>query len=113
METYNVYVDTGEGMTLVASGISDVFWSIDFGPFLYNLEYSWRVDATNEQGTTTGDVWTFRSLVFSTPLPTGMSLSDVAGEKGEPIGDPTGENNIITLRKIVAAAKDKIWIEDI
>jgi len=112
-ETYNVYVDGGDGMVLVAEGISDTFWTVNFGPLLYNTGYSWRVDAINEYGTTTGDVWTFNSIVFSTPLPTGMSLSDVAGSEGVPTGTPTGGNSIISLRKLIAASNNKIWMEDL
>jgi len=112
-ETYNVYVDTGDGLTLVAAGISDLYWAVDFGPLLYNNGYSWRVDAINEYGTTTGDVWTFTSLVFNPPLPTGISLTDVEGDEGEQTGTPTGANNMITVRKLIAAANNKIWLEDI
>jgi len=112
-ETYDVYVDGGEGMALVASGISDLFWNINFGPLLYNQGYSWRVDAINEFGTTTGDVWTFDSIDFHPPLVSGMSLTDVEGEEGEMTGTPTGQNNMITVRKLLAAANDRIWLEDI
>jgi len=112
-ETYDVYVDIGEGMVLVASGISDLFWDIDFGPFLYNNGYSWRVDATNENGTTTGDVWTFTSLAYSPPLPTGITLTDVEGDEGEQTGTPTGVNNMITVRKLIAVANNKVWMESI
>jgi len=116
-ETYSVYFNTGSGMTLIESGISAVELTIGFGPFLYNTGYSWRVDATNGYGTTTGDTWTFTSLVFAPPLPTGVSLSDVAGSEGV-ITDAakaaaTGSNNIITLRKLLAAANNRIWFEDV
>ena len=112
-ETYDVYVDTGEGMVLVALNVSDLFWAIGFGPLLYNLGYSWRVDAVNEFGTTTGDTWTFTSLVFVPPLPPGSELLDEEGEEGEQVGTPTGENNMITIRKLVAVANNRIWVEDI
>jgi len=107
-ETYSVYFDAGDGMELVASGISDTELTIDFGPFLYSTGYSWRVDATNECGTTTGDTWTFTSLVYDPPLPSGVTMVD-----GEPAGDPTGENNMVTIKRLVVAADNKIWYEDI
>ena len=107
-ETYNVYFDTGSGMELRASNISDTELTVDFGPFLYSTGYSWRVDATNESGTTTGDTWTFTSLVYDPPLPSGITMVD-----GEPTGDPTGENAVITMRRLVAAANNKIWYEAI
>ena len=43
---------------------------------------------------TTGDAWSFIVIAFNPPL-------------------PTGENNMFTVRRLVAAAKNTIWIEDI
>jgi len=108
-ETYNVYFDSGDGLELVAAGISAVEYTVAFGPLNYNTEYSWRVDAINDSGTTTGDVWTFTCIKYDPPLPSGMTLDD----DGEPTGTPTGENCMLTTRLIVAAADDKIWFEDI
>ncbi len=110
-ETYNFYVDVGEGLVLVESDIVDLFWLVSVGPLLYNKVYSWRVDATNEYGTTEGDEWSFTTLKFGPPLPSGVTLTDVEGETGVEIGTPSGENNIITIRKLVAAAEDKVWFE--
>ena len=107
-ETYDVYFNDGGGMEQVASGISDTELVIVFGPFEYNTEYSWRVDATNEYGTTTGDVWTFTSIVYAPPLPTGVTLVG-----GVPTGTPTGGNNMMTTKRLVAAAYNKIWYENI
>lgn len=45
---------------------------------------------------------------FDPPLPSGVTLVD-----GVPTGTPTGESNMITIRKLVAAADNKIWYEDI
>ena len=113
METYDVYFDLGEGLVLVASGISEVELERTGGLLLYNFPYSWRVDAVNEFGTTTGDEWTFNTLLFAPPLPSGVSLTDVEGEEGEPTGTPNGLNNMITVRKLIAAANNKVWVEDL
>ena len=114
-ETYDVYFDRadGEGLELIAVDISDLEQAIAFGPFDYNTGYSWRVDAVNEYGTTTGDVWTFTSIKFDPPLPSGVTLTDVPGEEGEPTGTPTGENAVIRVSRLVAAAHNKIWYEDL
>ena len=113
VETYNVYFDSGDGMVSVASGISDTELAVSFGPLNYNVDYSWRVDAVNEHGTTTGDVWTFTSLKYDPPLPSGVTLTDVAGSEGVPTGTPTGENAVISIKRLVAAANSKIWYEDL
>ena len=112
-ETYNVYFNDGSGMVQVASGISDTELTVVWGPFDYNMDYSWRVDSVNENGTTTGDVWTFTSLKYDPPLPTGVTLTDVAGSEGVPTGTPTGENAVISIKRLVAAANSKIWYEDL
>ena len=108
-ETYSVYFDSGSGMELIESGITDTELTIAFGPFEYYTGYSWRVDATNEYGTTTGDTWTFTSIKYDPPLPSGITLND----DGVPTGTPTGENNIVTIRRLVVAANNKIWYEAI
>ena len=43
------------------------------------------------------------------PLPSGVTLD----EDGNPTGTPTGENNMITIKRLVVAAKSKIFYEDI
>jgi len=110
-ETYNVYFDDGSGMMLVAAELAITELTITFGPFDYATDYSWRVDATNGAGTTTGDTWTFKSLEFNPPLPTGVTMVDGTLESGT-VGMPTGENNMMTIKRLMAAAQNKIWFED-
>lgn len=44
------------------------------------------------------------------PTPTGMSMDE---DTNELTGTPTGENNIITIRKLVGVAGSKVWFESI
>lgn len=89
-ETYNVYFGTTGNLTLQSSAQIGTTWTL---PALsYGTEYQWRIDSTNGEGTTTGDVWTFTTESFSYPL-----QSSKAGFK--------------TNRILVAAANNKIWIE--
>lgn len=108
-EIYDVYFDSGSGMELVGEGLSETSLTVLFGPFEYGTTYSWRVDATNEYGTTEGDVWSFTCLSFKPPLPTGITLDS----EGNPTGTASGDNTMITIRRLVAAANNKIWIEDV
>jgi len=111
--TYSVYFGVEPGvLALVESGVED--FEIPMPQALeYNVVYYWRVDTVVDGETATGNEWYFTSIAYDPPLPTGMSLTDVEGEEGEPTGTPTGENNMITIRKLVAAAHNKLWVEDI
>ncbi len=119
--SYHLYVGIGELMGAVAIDVPDITdlnydsAVVDFqNGFVwgYNSVYHWRVDAVNDFGTTEGDEWTFNSIDYDPPLPTGVSLTDVVGEEGEPTGTPTGENNMITVKRLVAAANNTIFFED-
>lgn len=73
--------------------------------------YYWRIDATNDVDTTTGDEWSFTILEFDPPLPSGMSFSGDPDDA--PTGTPTGESNMVTVRRLVAIAKNRLWYEDV
>ncbi|KKN17996.1 hypothetical protein LCGC14_0960220 [marine sediment metagenome] len=93
-DTYNVYFGLSGDMSLVSSAQVGTSWSIDSLPLSYNTAYQWRIDSTNINGTTTGNVWSFTTLSFDPPVASGL-------------------NNMVTIRKVIAAAGNKIWIEDI
>ena len=114
--TYEIYFrEQGEDWELVGVAQAGVSFALDFGILDYEKIYEWRVDATNEVATTTGDTWIFDSVVFAPVLP-GASGGAGGGGGGGGSGEessPTGENNMITLRRLVAAANSKIWYEDV
>ena len=105
-ETYDIYFGPTGDLSLISAeqvGLSvEVPYTLE-----YNTEYSWRVDATNEFGTTTGDVWSFTALQYDPPLPAGITLD----EDGNPTGTPTGLNNMVTLKRLVAASNNNIYYE--
>ena len=87
-DTTGIYLGNQAELSLTITGI-------DYGsPFEYLVTRYWRIDAVNDVGMTTGDAWSFIVIAFNPPL-------------------PTGENNMFTVRRLVAAAKNTIWIEDI
>jgi hypothetical protein len=109
-DTYEIYFRIqGDDWGLVGEAQAGVEWAISFGTLNYGTTYEWRVDATNAYGTTTGDTWTFGSIVFDPPLPTGITLD----AEGEPAGTPTGENNMYTIKRLIIAANNKIFYEDV
>lgn len=115
-DTYEIYFrEQGEDWDLIGTAQVGVSYALDFGYINYEKTYEWRVDATNVAGTTTGDTWSFDSIVFDTIL-SGASGGSGGGGGGGGTGEessPNGENNMITLRRLVAAANSKIWYEDI
>lgn len=128
-ETYDVYFrETGAFFEKIASDITDLSISIlEFLPnptYVYGELYLWCVIAKNEYGSNYappedfgigygGTIWEFNAIEFDPPLPSGITLSYAGDDDGVPTGDATGENNMVTLRKLIAAANDKIWVEDI
>ena len=109
-DTYEIYFrEQGDDWTKVGDAQVAIEWAIASGTLGYNTTYEWRIDATNAYGTTTGDTWYFSAIAFDPPLPTGVTLD----ANGNPTGTPTGVNNMMTIRKLVLAANNKIWYEDI
>lgn len=135
-DTYDVYYgESGGSLVKVSSeqaGTSFTISGITSGsPFDYIISRSWRIDSTNVQGTTTGDVWSFTTIRLNAPAPTYwyaagpyfyQLLIDTNGNYGSP--PPGGVENtdyvivpnpnlIVTPRRLVVAANSKIWYEDI
>ncbi|MCK5608886.1 hypothetical protein KAR91_43840 [Candidatus Pacearchaeota archaeon] len=113
-DSYNVYYGTLSGfLELVESGVVDLSLALVEGQFsVYGRISYWRVDAVNEAGIAVGDEWYFTTMLFGPPLPTGVTL-DYGEDPPVPTGTPTGENNMMTVRKLIAAANGKIWYEDL
>ena len=121
-DTYEVYFrESGNDWELVGTAQAGVSWTIDFGILAYGTTYEWRIDATNIYGTTTGDTWTFDTIDFDflrvsyVLIPGGSG----AGPYDDPAGTEgtdwrwTGENTMLTVRRLVVAIDNKIWVEDL
>lgn len=108
-ETYNIYFGPTGNLALISLGQAGLSIEVPYA-LEYNTEYSWRVDAVNEYGTTTGDTWAFTCLLFAPPFPDGITI-DYGEDPPIPTGTPTGVNNMVTLKRIVAAANNKIFYE--
>lgn len=126
-DTYNVYYgDTSGSLSLVSSaqaGTSLTVTGITLGsPYGYVVTRYWRIDSTNEIGTTTGDEWSFTTINFDRLRVTYRLISGGSGNGPYDTPTPgvegtdfwyTGENNMITVRRLVAAANSKFWFEQI
>lgn len=112
--SYDVYYGEDAGsLSLVSGGQEELSFTIDGitlgSPFEYLVSRTWRIDPINDVGVTVGDVWTFVCIAFDPPLPTGVTLD----AEGDPTGTPTGESGMLTIRRLVAAAEDKLFYENI
>jgi hypothetical protein len=138
-DTYNVYYgDTSGSLPLMSSaqaGTSLTVTGITLGsPYSYLITRYWRIDSTNDGGTTTGDEWSFTTIRFSAPTVTYFypttgqyyqlliqfdgSYGDVPGvgvEDTDYVFLAAGyePNFIKTTRKLVSVANSKVWYEDI
>lgn len=138
-DTFDVYYGTTSGsLTLVSSAQAGTSFTVtgitDGAPYSYLSVRYWRIDSTNVGGTTTGDEWSFTTIRF-TPVSvtyfystTGQYYRLLIQSDGS-YGDPPGvgvenvdyvylaagyeANFISTNRKLVAAAENRIWYEDI
>ena len=89
--TYSVYLGTNSS---TLSKVADVNYSTSPSYQLTGLSpattYYWRIDASNEKGTATGDVWNFHTL---TPTLVGHWPFKEAPFEGEKIADVTDYEN--------------------
>ncbi len=107
--TYNVYFGLPGDLIQIAEEQAEL--SVIVPAVLeYNTVYHWRVDTITETELITGDTWSFTALLFAPPFPTGVTL-DYGEDPPVPTGTPTGENNMVTIKRIVAAANNKIFYE--
>ena len=119
-DTYDIYFRIqGDSWVEESSAQAAIEWAIVFGTLGYDIIYEWKIESTNIFGTTVGDTWSFDSLVFDEPRISYVLIS--GGSGAGPYDDPagvegtdwswTGLNNMMTVRRLVAAARNKIFYE--
>ena len=133
-DTFDTYANIGAGLVVQSAGLESATWTPTPTIFSYITEYTWRVDSTNAFGTTTGDEWTFTTLRFDPPsqthyYPTTGQYYYLLVQSDAPLGDVPGVgventdyvflaagyeyNPMATMRRLVAAAENRIWYESI
>lgn len=77
-DTYNVYIGNVDGLTLVSSTQVANSYSLTTAnkALFYDAVCYWRIDATNDEGTTEGDVWTFDARPAKPITPTPSTASE-------------------------------------
>ena len=98
--SYDIYLGTTSGsLTILDSSRTSTSIQITSG-LNYNTTYYWRVDAIDPNGIIEGTEWSFTTKGFNPPA---------VSEDGS--GNPTGVNNMTTIKRLVAASNNKIWYE--
>jgi len=126
-ETYDVYFGTSpDSLTLFSEDQANLSFTVagvsGGSPFNYISTYYWRVDATNESGTTEGNVWSFTTIRFSYPAPVYHYSTEDFYYYLLPDGSPPpigvegtdyvivyNPNFIRTTRRLICATKDSIF----
>jgi hypothetical protein len=120
--SYNVYLSWWGGVSTLRTESTSITLS-DIVPlyadrFSWGETYTWRVDSVNDaEEEVTGDTWSFTTLSFNPPVTSwanypGKTLGPLDGVEGTDFYY-TGVNFMAAVRRIVAAAADSIWYEDI
>ena len=121
-DTYEIYFrESGDAWVLVGEAQAGVTWTIDFGTLAYGTTYQWRIDATNVYDTTEGATWSFDTIDFDQLRVSYVLIS--GGSGAGPYDDPagvegtdwswTGLNNMLTVRRLVVVAYNKVYYENL
>ena len=92
-DTEEVFFGPSGSMVSVQDGSGTTFDLSSYLPFPYGTTYQWRIDSTNDDGTTTGDTWSFTTITFSPPVIT--------------------EGSYQVIKRLCACAENRFWYEDI
>jgi len=108
LDVYLKKDDSGFGADDLLGGLVDATLNTDWqivGGLEYGATYYWQIQAADS---TAGDLLSSAIYSFTVQLfyPPAVSTHPVSGL-------PTGANNMATVRRLIVAAKDKIYYEDL
>ena len=95
--TFTIYIGTEENNLTKLSEVVYSNSSYELKNLLSNTDYYWRVDATNDKGTTKGDVWNFKTIANVPEEMVGYWPFNESVFDGGDIDDKTSYNNIGVL----------------
>ena len=121
--SYNIYYGIQSGnLTLVSSGQVETFtiYQITNGsPFNYAVTRYWRIDSVNASGTTTGDEWSFTTIVFDYPpggvrgVGGGYGGDDGSGEAEGYGGGTFCDAQLHTKTRLIGFARNTLYYENL
>lgn len=110
-DTFDVYIGPVGSLVKVASAIVPSTYTVDTEDVPWGETISWRVDATNDAGTTTGDTWSFSVVsIKSVWLGSTGNFIVVAADDGVFLSTDFGDN---WTRKTPDDTEDTDWIKGI
>ncbi len=121
-DDYTVYFSVDGGSNYVPRTDRSRYSILTYKMFLdvtldYSTTYYWFVRKSTGGVDTDSDTWSFTTMNFAPPAhSTRIRLEygeDPEDPEGSTIEVPSGENNQITVHRVVAAAKNKIFYEDV
>jgi len=110
-DTFDVYIGPVGSLVKVADAIAPSTYTVDTGDVPWGETIYWRVDSTNDNGTTTGDTWSFDVVIIrSVWLGSAGSFLVVAAKDGVYLSADSGTN---WTRKTPDSTEDTDWIKGI
>jgi len=110
-DTFDVHIGPVGSLIEVASAIVPTTYTVSTDDVPWGETVSWRVDATNDAGTTTGDVWSFDNVIIrSVWLGSGGSFLVVTAKDGVYLSTDFAEN---WTRKTPDDTEDTDWVKGI
>ncbi len=125
-----IYLNTDINKMSTAAGLQ-VGWRISqrlqiLSGLIANTTYYWQVHVANTQGWSESAIWSFTTRNFASPTYSTRErlVYGEPGGPGDPEGDPgdpdvreyetvpSGENNMLTVRRLIVAARNRIYYED-
>ena len=103
------------GYVDIAEGLEEAAYSFAADMLNYGISVKWKITSSNAYGDTIGDEWTFTSLEFDRPYPSWVLIDGGGGDGPADDGIEgtdflyTGINNMITVKALAAAAKNRIY----
>jgi hypothetical protein len=121
-EVYNVYFGTDvDNLSLIVLEGPDINFAAAYlaavaGMGGYSSTYYWRVDTYFQNSGTTiqGDVWSFSTIVFSSPSRGGRGYDTIGGGEAEGYGGGTfGDAQIHTKTRLIGFARNTLYYENL
>lgn len=113
---YTVYFSFDGGFSFFAQDDRSRYSILSYKMFLgvtldYSTTYYWFVRKDFNDEITDSDVWSFTTIDYQPPALRTRQKIPYGG--GAPITVPTGENNMMSVNRLIVAGDDRIFYEDV
>lgn len=110
-DTFDVYMGPSGNLSLISSAQAGTTLTVDTADVPWGETIYWRIDSTNAQGTTTGDTWSFDTVIIrSVKLGANGAFIVVAAKDGVYLSTDSGAN---WTRKTPDSVEDTDWTKGI